>query len=493
MSSFERINRSALSELIVHRKTHIISMIFLGIAGLSYINTGMYSGGSPDLYGFSVFFFFAALVPLTGLCSSVFRDMHNVPVADVQMAMPLSASERFLSKLMTICYCWLFPYIFCHGVGNVLSVFMNSFRTVEQYSYDGRRTIIEPASVPEMFGANMKVFLWGLSMALFVVAAVSLCASCVGSRAESSYLPVIMMIVISVLPFETREYIRDMFSDVYLNRNDFSAFNVFGFGAVLFDMDEGISVLWVLVNCLISLAMIAAAMFAYTKRDASTVGYPVVYRGFFEVLMILTLAAVFQLTVSDHSWVGLFIAFVGSLILRMIVSRKDITIRKTAVWSGIFAFYYALFVLFSYTACITGGFGRNMISPDTSVLNTEKYEVTVEYYCSRYWRDYREYDYRSNSGYEDSVDINRIISAENADKAAAVFSKYANIQNRMPGFFTYSMFRTGEEYKNWYECRISVHGRKTGPESGYVSLYSGEIMLDKDSATALFDELKSIR
>ena len=33
MMSFSRINRSALSELIIHTKSHSISMILLGIAG----------------------------------------------------------------------------------------------------------------------------------------------------------------------------------------------------------------------------------------------------------------------------------------------------------------------------------------------------------------------------------------------------------------------------------------------------------------------------
>ena len=486
MMSFSRINRSALSELIIHKKSHIISMILLGIAGFLYSETSMIKDCDANINWSSVFFFTVALIPLFFTCIRVFRDMHDVPTADVQMAMPLSSRERFLSRLMTICYIWIFPYIFFSGMGNVLSVLFQS--NTSYTGYDGRK--VEYASVPELFAVNFKVFIWGLSAVLFIIAVTVLCSCCIGSKAEAVYLPAILMIVISVLPFETVSYVEEKFVNVSLNTySDSSILQVFGFGAVFCDMYEPYSLIIVLVNCILSLGLIALAMFAYTKRDAATVGYPVVFRVFFEILMILSLFSLFQ-TVHMSSYgaeyFALFIYFIGATILRIIVSRKDITPVKIFKWTGVFAGYYAAFILFSYLACITNGFGANFKKPDKSELSYSP--VTVNVNCRELMKTSNSFSYEN-------------LSVDAIDKVTETAYEYIAIQNSNPKYFLDSMF-TGvggyyyfnetennlDEKDKYYNCSIDVSAYDITREY-HRTVFSVDLYLDKESAENFYRDM----
>lgn len=486
MSSFSRINRSALAELIVHRKTHIITMIFLGIAGVSYTNTKIRNWNSPEIYFMSLLFFFIALLPLMSLCVSAFKDMHDVPSADVQMAMPLSARERFFSKLMTVCYCWIFPYIFFYGAGGILSIITEHFSYY--YDIDGRKIPGTYLPVPEMIFIHMKGFLWGLSIVLFVTASVALCASCIGSKAEAAYIPVILMIDVSVFPYAVYSFVQDKFADVTAYGYSRNFVSPPGFGVMFLDMDENINILYVLLSCVISVAMLAAAMYAYGKRDATSVGYPIVYRGFFEAVIFSSLILLFRLAHSGHGLSGImfFIIFVGALVLRMVVSRKDITFMKVIKWSGIFAAYYALFLIFSYSACVTGGFGNNKVLPDTSQVSSAC-PVQLELTCRK-----MSYDEEINRY---PFTINRIISLESAEKAAEIFAEYSDIQNKMPGYFTYSMYDADPDFENGlFLCSVYISGTSIEIEKMYsVTVYSSDIYLDSEKASALYDELNSLR
>lgn len=475
MNSFERVNRSALSELIVHRKIHIISMILLGIAGFTYTCTSMSSEGYLDIYEMSMIFYFLALIPLFFVCVNVFREMHDVPSADVQMAMPLSASERFLSRMLTICYIWIFPFIFFDFTGNILSVIINSLNESRYFT---------PAPMSEMFAENLKIFLWALSISMFITASVVLCVCCIGSKAESIYLPAIMMIVVSVLPFETQAFISHKFADISARGKELDFLHIFGFGAVFYDVDYISSVFMVLLNCLISLAMTFLAMFAYKKRDAVTVGYPVVFRMFFEAIVICSLAALFQSAHSGNygvSVIAMFVFFIGALILRMIVSRKDITLSKIAVWSGMFAAYYAVFIMVSYIMCVTGGFGYSQTKPDTSDLVERN--VTVQYV---YYRG-GEYNY----GYEP---VKREFTLSNEEEVVKICSKYCRIQDKTKGFFSAVMFSGVDGSSDKFRLfNVYISGR-CNPNSEYKSeLYSARLYLDRDTAAAMCRELDALR
>lgn len=469
MGSFKRINRSALSELIVHRKSHIISLILLGISGLTYLNTTMIKGDTPDPYYLSLFFFFISLFPLFFICVNVFKDMHDVPSADVQMAMPLSAKERFLSRIMTIGYVWFFPFLTFSSFGNIGSSILNQFS--EHYHSS-------PAAISEMFAENLKIILVGICFSLFIIGVTVLCACCVGSKTESIYLPGILMITISVLPFETVNFIKSKFANISTESSSYNILKIFGFSGILNDFEDPFSVLFNILNCILSVLLIIIAMHAYEKRDARTVGYPIVYKVFFEVVLCSSLAVMFQLIHSSNYGVeiiALLIFFTGSIILRMIVSRKDITLIKILKWSGMFAVYYVLFLAFAFAACKTGGFGLKNQTPDTS-----KYSSKSEYTCyiSFYGFDYQNYSLN-----------NVIISEDEVLETAKICTDYIEKQNSSNYYFTDTMlYGLSRHYKDYITCYVSIdHGKKYSS-----NIYQAEIKLRRKDADKLMEKLSSL-
>ena len=102
MISYKRIYKASDAELISQKKTRIISIILLAFAGLIY-GCGSYSKSNwVEPSYLAVFIYFPALVPLFACCVSVFKDMHDIPSADVSMSMPLSGIERYFSKILTV-------------------------------------------------------------------------------------------------------------------------------------------------------------------------------------------------------------------------------------------------------------------------------------------------------------------------------------------------------------------------------------------------------
>jgi len=473
MSSLKRINSSALSELIVHRKSHIISIILLGISGLTYLNTTMNKGSEPEPYFLSIMFFFFSLCPLFFTCVNVFKDMHDVPSADVQMAMPLSARERFLSKMMTIGYVWFFPFLAFFSFGNIGSSILNSVFQMG-YSYSN------PAPVPEMIAANMNIMLQGISCSLFIIGVCVLSACCIGSKAESIYLPGILMITISLLPSQTSDFIRRKFANASTFGSSSGLLKIFGFSSIFCDTDEPFYILTLTLNCIFSVLLIFIAMRAYEKRDAKTVGYPVVYKVFFEFVLCSSLAVIFQLIHTNYGVeiIPLFIFYVGSLILRMIVSRKDITLVKILQWTGLFAAYYAVFIVFSFAACVTGGFGMKNITPDTS-----SFPAKAKYSCCM---NFNQNDYQNSSISE------AILSEDDVKDIAKICSEYIGKQNRSENFFTDSMIFGFSKHRNKYAvCSVTINSNNPNRDY-YGTVYYANIRLTKKDAGELKKKLSSV-
>lgn len=469
MSSLSRINRSAVSELIVNRKAHIISLILLGISEISYINTNLYTSYSPDVYWLSISFFFFALVPLFFSCINVFKDMHDVPSADVQMAMPLSAKERFLSRILTICYIWVFPYLFFVFVGASLCICCN---ILEEYS--------NKPELLEMLQMNGKVFLWSFSAVIFTIGITVLCVCCIGSKAESIYIPVIMSTSFSLLIPITIEFVKQKFSNISINYYDLE-YNFIGFGAMLYDMDDSSSILMVLLGCVISFLLILIALRAYVVRDAVTVGYPVVFKSFFEIVITSSLLVAFELAHNGNngvSGIAIFIFFIASIILRIIVSRKDVTPVKIIKWTGLFAFYYALFIGFSYVACMTNGFSLSYKTPDFEKYdNIESYEIRMDLW--------------PRNTYTSDINIKSDIVA-NTEKVLEIFNKYVEIQNNSPDFFKKIMFdgMYSDKDNHLTNCTIHIYMAKNGYYDN--RLCSLDIWLSTEDISKLYRELGEI-
>ena len=117
--SLKRINKFALGEARTHKKFFVITNIILGMGGLLYLFMSSWSRYDEfmegDTAGRRVIVDFVpsglGLFLLgVGCCiglmgaASVFRDMNSVQLGDVQLSLPMTASERYYSKLLALCY-----------------------------------------------------------------------------------------------------------------------------------------------------------------------------------------------------------------------------------------------------------------------------------------------------------------------------------------------------------------------------------------------------
>lgn len=456
MISYKRIYKASNAELISQKKTRIISIILFAFAGLIY-GFGTSSCGSNAYPSYlAVFIYFTALVPLFSCCVSVFKDMHDIPSADVSMSMPLSGIERYFSKILTVARAWLLPFLISAAGAFLLSAFFGG--RYNSYVY-GEMMTYEKSYHPEvMMKYNLQLFLWFMAVVLFIISVTAVCQCCIGAKAESRYLPVMLMTALSIFVPAMYAFITDHFADVSLSDyfDDYSSlFYVWTFSAIFAEFDSLKNVLLMILNCLISAGIIIGGAFICRKRDARTVGRPIVFRLFFEIIMAVTLTLFFlMMHVSSGNLVVLFLGWLGSIILRIVVSRKNFSFSKIGIWTGMFAVYYVLFLVFMYIAFVTGGFGAIYKTPSADVYNNSNAYIIVDF-------DKMDYDDHFFKGYC-SAGLEKSLKNSGKEEVMSFVdsvSKTAAKQNRLPGVFTYEMF--GGRI-NYYRCTVRVNLNDSG-------------------------------
>lgn len=450
--SFTRIYKGSNAELIAHKKTRVITIILLAFAGVIY-GLGTSSRGdyvNPSALG--VFMYFAALVPLFSCCTAVFKDMHDIPTADVQMSMPLSSAERYFSRLLTICRIWLIPF-FISAAGAFL---LSAMFAGTHYSYD-HYDRLEYSRIyhPEVLMVyNLHMLLWFMAAVLFIIAVTVVCQCCIGAKAESKYLPVMMMTALSIFTPAIYSFIVYGFADIQTSGEPF-IYSLWTFSALAVEFDSVRDTILMMVNCLISLGVIFCGQFICKRRDARTVGKPIVFPLFFEVIMLITLTLFFVLFHADwESFVVMFLAWLGSIILRIVVSRKNFSFAKIGIWTGMFIGYYVIFLLFMYIAFLTGGFGAITKTPAPSEYEGVGATIDIEIVeCrTRYWYDGYENEELIDSRFE------LPLSGGNKEKLQSFvdnISRTASRQSRINGLFSNQMFGT-DMPSGIYNCSVNV-------------------------------------
>lgn len=483
MISYKRIYKASDAELISQKKTRIISIILLAFAGLIYGCGTSSLGDRADPSYLAVFIYFTALVPLFSCCVSVFKDMHDIPSADVSMSMPLSGIERYFSKILTIVRTWLVPFLISAAGAFLLSAIFGGSHYY--YSY-GERVTYDRSYHPEvMMKYNLQMFLWFMAAVLFIISVTAVCQCCIGAKAESRYLPVMLMTALSIFVPAVYAFITDHFADVSLSDyfDDYSSlFYVWTFSAIFAEFDSLKNVLLMILNCLISAGVIIGGAFICRKRDARTVGRPIVFRLFFEIIMAVTLTLFFlMMHVGSGSLVVLFLGWLGSIILRIVVSRKNFSFSKIGIWTGMFAVYYVLFLVFMYIAFITGGFGAIYKTPSADEYNGSNVKISVDINRINRHMDYTDYysaDFSKpmkNGGREEVMSF-----VESVSKTAAK-------QNRMPGVYSYEMF--GGDL-NCYECTVRLTSRDN--ENSSRRFYRVNFYITENDKNEIIELTKSL-
>lgn len=444
MISTEKIKYGASAELIAHKKNRIVSAILLGFAGLFYgLGTTEHYGVNPS--GISLFIYFVSLICLFSACVNVFKDMHDIPSADVQMSMPLSSTERYFSRLLTIFYIWVLPFLISAACGFLLSLMFSP-----RYDPSDKISLVNHHPTVTIASFNLRILLYYTETVLFVVAAAIICQCCVGSKAESRYMPILLMAVMNYLPVAVYYSVSDKFA--YTKSNTLRRLSNMSLLSIFYDDDSAADIIFLIVKCLIYLAVIGLGVLIYKKRDARSVGRPIVFTAFFEVVIGLSLLLFFNMG-SVFNPTAMFFAWLGSIILRLIASRKEFAFSKIFLWTGLYILYYIAFLLFMFIAFKTGGFGALYKVPDKADLIESKIgsvQVTI-------YDDYI-YNYHDHNKYsmEKGVNFNSAREMESVDKFLKNVSEEAKLQSKVKGLFTDKMFGTSDNIRA-YICTVGLY------------------------------------
>lgn len=483
--SFTRIYKGSNAELIAHKKTRIITIILLAFAGVIYGLDTSSRGDNVNPSALGVFMYFAALVPLFSCCTAVFKDMHDIPTADVQMSMPLSSAERYFSRLLTICRIWLIPFFISAAGAFLLSAMFAG--THYSYDYYDRMEYSRTYHPEVLMVYDLHMLLWFLAAVLFIIAVTVVCQCCIGAKAESKYLPVMLMTALSIFTPAIYTFVIYGFADIQTSGEPF-IYSLWTFSALSVDFDSVRDTILMIVNCLISLGVIYCGQFICQRRDARTVGKPIVFPLFFEVIMFVTLTLFFVLFHTDwESFVVMFLAWLGSIILRIVVSRKNFSFAKIGIWTGMFVGYYVVFLLFMYIAFLTGGFGVISKTPAPSEYEGVGATIDIEIVeCrTRYWYDGYENEKFIDSGFELSLFGG---NKERLQSFVDNISRTASRQPRINGLFSHQMFGN-DMPSGTYNCSVNVRVTDEYYDDGSYrygdTIYRAEFYLDRSDAEEL--------
>lgn len=162
------------------------------------------------------------------------------------------------------------------------------------------------------------------------------------------------------------------------------------------------------------------------------------------LLLFFNIGSVFNPT-------AMFFAWLGSIILRLIASRKEFAFSKIFLWTGLYILYYIAFLLFMFIAFKTGGFGALYKVPDKADLIESKIgsvQVTI-------YDDYL-YSYYHKYSMEKEVNFNSTREMESVDKFLKNVSDEAKLQSKVKGLFTDKMFGSNDSIRAYW-CTVGLY------------------------------------
>lgn len=376
ISTLKKINRFALAEMRTHKKISIIMNIILGMGAALYLLIRpyrvSYSFSTPDEVNYfspsplAMFLFVVSCGIGIVAAVSVFRDMNNTQICDVQMSLPMSANERFFSKLLALGYLHIFPILVYCGVSSLICGIICSVNNVQNSS------------------EVLSLFLVIMAVALFTDCITVLSACCCGALAESVYFTVILLFCLSIAPECIWERLINSFSGLGIGFYEIPIFSLWTYSGILAAYSGilesvGSGNIYLLINCLISIAVLFLSLLIYRRRDARTVGTPIVSRAFFEFVLLLGVFTVYSLFFFEtFAYVGLILVGIIYVVIHIIVSRAKITPAKFFIWVAKYGICTALYVVVAMVAYFTSGFGMVYYKPTESLEHCAAY-ISLNY------------------------------------------------------------------------------------------------------------------
>ncbi len=358
MEKFKTINRAALAQLRTQKRFMMIINILLALGAAIYIFCGsIHNSESEILYSslltvnLGVAFFWAcAIFGVFGVIG-VFHDLYNLQLCDTEHATPLSSSSLFYSKLLTVAYLHILPMIFWTSIATIATAIISNVST--------NITVLLP-----------QLLLATIAGTLFTdaIAVVTVC-SC-GTFAESIYLSLIMTACISLLPYLTYSNILTRWT--YLDwLSDKLIFSCWSWSFIFSNLSNSKIFITLTLSCIISIAVMLLAVFIYKRRDATSVGSPIVFRPYYEILLVLCVfTACAEGFFNESCGVIIGVSVMLYLAVNLILSRTKATLKSVMVWLLKYVAGVAACVVFAAGSYFTGGFGLCRSGPKTSLDNS---------------------------------------------------------------------------------------------------------------------------
>lgn len=464
-SSFQRIKYAAKAECQVQKKLRIIFMIFLATAVVFMIFSSTrfddeYSNMYVELPVFGGMLYIAAMFCGIVLCVNAFKDCHHVQTADVLLSMPVSTSERYWSKLLAIAYIQIIPTLISAVVVFIGLGFYADFST---------SAVLQLLSMIGLY----------ISFVLFTNAITIFCTCCCGTIAESFYVTIIMLGCISLTPylFYSSQILEN--SGTYSGGGKF-----FGFWSysLLLNFDENATLLSnmsIFISCALSIALVLLTKLIYSRRDARSVGKPIVFKAFFEAFVAIGLVTLFTLFATGNMfYVGLILSFVIYIVIRVILVRGKIRPLNVLNWLIKYASVFAVFIALCAASYYTGGFGYYRYVPSDDFLEKSSVRCSV----SNYADDYSDTKLFTNS----------TISAEKAKEVVDIYIRYKS--NEPKDFEGFKRAIGIDKYSYDEECSADIAIYPENRQPGLLSetSYFLNISLSPDMADELLNELEGI-
>lgn len=509
----KKINKAAAAELLCRKKIRLMILILVIVGGLFEMGEYSFTYEVSDVTGevmktpcYEGFFgmFLMLMGALFGAFAvfGVFSDLTNRQLSDVQLSLPMSAKDRYLSKVMAVIRIHILPLtISCAAVTLV-------------------RSLITPDPVNLEYLLRMNFV--PISAAICVDAVCIFCMCCCGAKAEGVYTSIMMGFCISLTPYLFYNFAVVEFSGINSSRMDYAKyFSSFG-GMCLMWIAENSREGWIylMINAVLSCLLVYGTYFIYRKRDGRNVGKPVVFDIYLELLLFAGLFTVLSIFFeTGEAGVGIVFTLIIVLVIRIIEARAKITPKIFFIWLGKYAIYFGAFMIIMGAAYFTGGFGYYKLRPELKVsdymevnIDVNQYEMSNEHigggrsditYVERaHWRDYGDTLFTSQSAKSKHERLRRdysgkLVSEEEAEELIRLISenvdKYYKLEDRSVGDFLDSLFSGDFGRKNYgvgTYVNISITGYDYSEDNnGYHvrgdSTYYLEFKADHD----MFDEL----
>ena len=423
--------KTVRANLILQKKLFIIHSI-LSAVGLGMTVLGILADISPFI-GIGCLLFAIAYFMSVLAVKNTFCDMSDSRLCDMIQSLPMSAKQRYVTKLLTLLLGYILPFCFSTLICLIVAILESSIGD------DDTARITACLFLPFV-------------LELFAVSVAILSNTCCGRSAECVYFSVILAGLFSAAPklFFKNNIARP--SGITRGLKLPSIFTCWGVPNVFDDLSNFDLVMNIVVNMLISCLVIFLCWFLYKKRDAKTVGHAIAFDLFKYIVLFMCTAVIFEWGAMGSAMAAILVAAIFYTIISIVISRKNRSMRGFIFSLGFFAATIAFLFAFKYAGYVSEGFGvgrNSFIFTDTSNIGG-RISVTLYSKNGDYYNESTPYYYYSHLQDENA-------QQNELNKKMKTLCEYLD-KNHIPSDISFFDYLNGDDYGR-YNVSVSADWR----------------------------------